>query len=384
MIKTERISVLDALRGFALCGVLLSNFNSYTSQQVPAEVLEKSAGMFDGIINRFFGIFVEWKFMTLFSILFGSGFYILFENLKQRFHHPEFVYLKRLLFLFLLGLIHISFWWFDVLHLYAISGVWLLLIYRMPSTQLLVFSLVLMFPVTHFTGLYLSQFPPIMSDSDYFKIYLQFKNGMLSQLIQANWEGYFKLFVASGSNYRDIPETVGRFAFGYWLMQGGWLVNFENNIKTYHNWFFIFPAMTLFYFVQIYFRQQGVHFFPKVLDGLFLKAGLWATTCSYALIFLLVYTKLKNTPLMAGFAAVGRMTLTWYLCVSASMIALLYGIGMGLLGEVTVLSLFLLAFLFMPVIMWVSLCWFRYFRYGPVEWLWRQFTYGSNFSKANK
>ncbi len=70
----ERLQVVDALRGFALFGILLANlysfmgYNTYT----PAKVMDLSMG--DRGVLFFIDWFVEGKFYSIFSILFGVGF----------------------------------------------------------------------------------------------------------------------------------------------------------------------------------------------------------------------------------------------------------------------------------------------------------------------
>jgi uncharacterized protein len=376
MTQGNRFSDLDALRGFALSGVLFSNFNAYTSQQVPTSILEANSSGLDVWLNNFNGVFFEWKFMSLFSILFGYGFGLIIENFKARFRHPEFLYLRRLALLFLFGLIHVSFWWFDVLHFYAAAGLLLLLFHAVSPRILLPLSLVLMLFVPHLIGLYLNQFPVAFTDGDTLSMYRQFKNGNLIELFRANWDGYYKLFVVSGYNYRDLPETIGRFLFGYWLMKKAWLSN-PNRIKSTASPMFIMLVIcAVAYFYLLINLKHNVHLLPKWIEGLFLRVGILCTTCVYGWLFLLFYRSYGNGWLGSAFVAMGKITLTLYLCVSAIMIGCLYGIGAGKLGEWSISELFLLACLTWIVFALFSRFWVKNFQYGPLEWIWRQFTYG--------
>ena len=78
-------------------------------------------------------------------------------------------------------------------------------------------------------------------------------------------------------------------------------------------------------------------------------------------------------------AAPGRMALTNYISQSLFGILLFYGLGCGLgtsFGlihiELTALGIF-----FLQIIL--SRLWLHYFHFGPLEWLWRLFTYGRYF-----
>jgi uncharacterized protein len=369
--SSTRHSEIDALRGFALCGVLFSNFNSYTSQQVPPEILDQTVGLTDDWFQQFNALFLEWKFMALFSILFGCGFGILYKSLSDRYRHPESIYLRRLFILFLLGILHLSFWWFDVLHLYAVCGVMLLLFKDMKMTIILPLSFLFMFPLPFAIGFYLKQFPPGISDADVRWMYEQFKYGSLADLVRCNWEGYYKLFVKTGSNYRDIPETLGRFLFGYWLVLGGW--ERKSEWIRAHAVKIILPLLII---SALYFQfLLGTINLEAWTASLLYRSGIFCTTCLYAILFLLAFGKFGNTWFFRALTSMGKMTLTLYLLVSACMIALLYGIGGGYLGEVTITQLFLLASLTLMTFILIAPFWLQRFYFGPLEWLWKMGTY---------
>ena len=76
-------------------------------------------------------------------------------------------------------------------------------------------------------------------------------------------------------------------------------------------------------------------------------------------------------------APVGRMALTSYLVQSLVLGALFYGWGLGLFGRLGEASAAVIALAIFLAQMVASALWLRWFRFGPVEWLWRSFTYGS-------
>lgn len=80
----------------------------------------------------------------------------------------------------------------------------------------------------------------------------------------------------------------------------------------------------------------------------------------------------------------GRMALTNYLMQTVLGIGIYYGIGLGLggnKGPIFFISLGLVVYFFQVV---YSNLWFRYFNYGPLEWIWRQLTYGKRLPLKNK
>jgi len=74
--KNERIQYLDVLRGFALCGILFVNMPSFLGDRPNARM-----GNVDQAIRLVFDLFIQTKFYTLFSVLFGAGFYLFIQRL---------------------------------------------------------------------------------------------------------------------------------------------------------------------------------------------------------------------------------------------------------------------------------------------------------------
>ena len=108
----------------------------------------------------------------------------------------------------------------------------------------------------------------------------------------------------------------------------------------------------------------------------FIKIGITSTTCMYACIVVLLFSSFKEAKLFKALQVLGKMTLTNYLLVSAIMIIILYGIGFGKLGELSMHEIWIAAVVWLTIEILFSSYWLKYFRYGPVEWIWRQLTYG--------
>ena len=87
---------MDVIRGFALVGVLMANFTSYVDQQVPEPILSSISSSFDRFLISFNAVFLEWKFITLFSILFGYGFGLILESLEKKNINPDLFFIRGL------------------------------------------------------------------------------------------------------------------------------------------------------------------------------------------------------------------------------------------------------------------------------------------------
>ncbi|MBL4673964.1 MAG: hypothetical protein JKX81_17010 [Arenicella sp.] len=125
-IKTQqRIISLDLLRGIAVLGILWMNIQSFSSP-LAAYGNPTAYGDFSGA--NFYAwvianVFAEFKFMTLFSILFGSGIAIFYNRASEKGFNAQALNTRRMQWLLLFGLIHGYFIWYgDILFIYAICG----------------------------------------------------------------------------------------------------------------------------------------------------------------------------------------------------------------------------------------------------------------------
>ncbi len=373
--QKERAIIVDTLRGFALVGVLIANFTSFTDQQVPADILNSISSPLDVTLMHINTVFFEWKFMTLFSILFGYGFGLLLTSVEKKNINPNSFFLRRMFWLFLIGLIHTSFWWFDVLHFYAISGVLLLLFRKVSNKTVLLSSILLMFIVPFCFSFLMRNQSDTFSDADWRNAYEQFKHGNLVDVFRTNFTGYYKLFIVSASDVHDIIETLGRFLFGYYLLRIKLFESIESKKNLFRKIIFITAPVVIAYFIVRWMAvKEEINIEPFYWEP-FIKTGIISTTCMYSSLIVLLFISFGQNKFFKALQALGKMTLTNYLLVSAINIILLYGIGLGKLGELPMHTLWLLAFAWLIIEIIISSYWLRIFRYGPVEWIWRQLTY---------
>jgi len=129
--SAERILYIDILRGMALFGILAANMRGFNA---PLDLYGNIRPLFHGradlIAQGFIDIFIQGKFVTLFSFLFGLGFAVQMTRAVARGAKFMSFYPRRLAALALFGLIHgILIWWGDILLTYAVAGA-LLLFFR--------------------------------------------------------------------------------------------------------------------------------------------------------------------------------------------------------------------------------------------------------------
>lgn len=146
-ILDDRIRVIDALRGFALLGIVIAHIgNHYVAGMVPPSVgtlnlftpLDRIAGSMGELLT--FG-----KFFTIFSFLFGLSFAIQLDNAARKKQPFVGRFVWRLVILFAIGFVHNLFYSGDILTIYAVLGLFLILLHRLGNWALLIVSLLLIF-----------------------------------------------------------------------------------------------------------------------------------------------------------------------------------------------------------------------------------------------
>ena len=138
----DRILALDVLRGVAILGILLVNIELFS--MVSAAWMDPTgsgdATRMDVAIWTLVHIFAEGKFISLLSVVFGAGIFLMAQRLEERTAHPERAYYRRMAGLLLIGAVHAYlFWSGDILVSYAICGACVYPLRRLrPRTFLLV------------------------------------------------------------------------------------------------------------------------------------------------------------------------------------------------------------------------------------------------------
>ena len=126
----ERIQALDVIRGFALIGIFLMNVEWFTRpiSELGTGVDVSQTGI-NYVASWMIYTFVQGKFWTMFSLLFGMGFAVMLGRAQSADRGFVTPYIRRIIGLFLFGSAHyVMVWTGDILHNYAVTAIFLLLI----------------------------------------------------------------------------------------------------------------------------------------------------------------------------------------------------------------------------------------------------------------
>ncbi len=126
--ESTRITSLDLIRGAAVLGILLMNAVSFKFGTAPYLNLSAvgSETWLDWSVGIFGEIFIDQKFMGLFSLLFGAGILLFIERAESKDRRPILLNLWRNALLLGMGILHALVWDGDVLTVYAISSLFLI------------------------------------------------------------------------------------------------------------------------------------------------------------------------------------------------------------------------------------------------------------------
>jgi len=141
----SRISSLDVLRRFALLGILLMNVQSF-SMPIAAYFNPTAYGDFSGlnaIVWFLVHVFIDQKFMTLFSLLFGAGIILFTSRAEERTGHSAALHYRRMFWLLVFGAAHAYLLWYgDILYTYAVAAFLLYPFRRAAPRKLLIGGLI--------------------------------------------------------------------------------------------------------------------------------------------------------------------------------------------------------------------------------------------------
>jgi uncharacterized protein len=391
----ERIDLIDVVRGFALFGVLLANLVWVTTDVVltDARLSQLPTAPLDRIIKPLVVFFIDHKFYTLFSFLFGLGFAIQLSRAEERRYNVVAVYTRRVAILAVIGLLHIALVWYgDILLVYAIGGFGLLAV-RHWNTRLLI---ILAVTLALFARAAVGVFPPVGRASDSPQVDAEAKEDTDKERKLAIFDGtsyraiarenasfYYRDIVAGGIGLFLLPQVFARFILGLYVGRRHWARHTTELRPTLRR---ILPWATAIGIVgngtaMLVEQLQDAHVLGR--DSYWAhaaapveEAGILALAFAYLSALVLLFHRSAHWRRRLGhLAPVGRMALTNYLTQSVVYFVLFSGVGFGLYGEVGPALCVGLALIIFTAQMAFSGWWLARYRFGPAEWVWRTLTY---------
>lgn len=394
----ERISEIDIIRGFALTGIILVNISLFKAPGFAVQLSPSDySGALDQVLAWLVEILVRGKFYTLFSFLFGLGFYIFISRLQEKQLPARSLFKRRLMILLTIGLLHLVFIWSgDILHTYALVGFFLLLFLRVPPEKLklwVVVSLALSLAILGSLRLLEESLPYIMGQeyhatlTAFTKDAVQaYSNGSFSELTAFRAVNELPNIVFIGY-FAGLPGILGFFLCGLYAGKIGLFSDIAGNLPFIKRTFkagLVGGAVLSLIYIPLKAGMLKLH--PLVQSPLaemihYLSTIFLSLLYLSALLLLLQNRRLAR--LLSPLAAMGRMALTNYLAQSLICAVVFNGYGLGLFGTLAYWEgLLFCAALLVLQIFWSNL-WFKRYLFGPAEWAWRSLTYRRRLAIRN-
>lgn len=409
----ERVTALDIMRGFVLCGILLMNINGFGLANAYGDptISGGSTGwnLYTWIATN---MFFEGTMRGLFSLLFGVGMFILLDRMDKR--HAGIkgadIYFRRLTWLLLFGVLHayLLIWSGEILFNYALMGFLVYSFRRLPPKKLIIIAVVLfsigtlwnfmeykgkvklLETVEKATALKAEGKELDKDQKGALKEWEQIQEDRSPENIsfynESMRKGYLDV-VAFNAPIVFKWKTYGPYRYDVWDVLSMMLLGialFKLKILSGEKPVRFYLAMVLIgYSIGL-----TVNYFEttNILNNNFSYLSFYQSNITYDLGrvpvamghigMIMLFSKLNVLGwLKYAISCVGKMALTNYLTHSVICMIIFTGVGFGLFGKLERYELLYVVFSIWIFQLIISPIWLKYFHYGPAEWVWRRLSY---------
>lgn len=412
--RTERINSLDVLRGVALLGILLMNIVAmglphwaYDDPTVAGN--QSPIDFWTWAVNS---VLFEGKMRTIFSMLFGAGVILITSRVEQRGGRdtPADIHLRRNMWLILFGALHgyLLLWPGDILYLYGLAGVFLFVFRRVrPMNLIILGAIILALQAPKMYGhmrdlagtqqrlaelnARASAGAVLTAEEESTRKTLQEKleeetatAAGVQKEIDARRGGYVSNISLLAPVVFQMETTIAYIVL-FWDAIGMMLLGmalFKLGVFSASRTYTFYAVMALCGYA--YGLPVGIFVVWDWMQHGFALGTRWVTLYDttrfavalghVAVVMMVCKAGLLNW-ITRPLAAVGQMALTNYIMHSVITMFVFTGIGFGLFARLARHELYYVVAGIWAFQLIASPVWLRYFRFGPLEWLWRSLTY---------
>ncbi|CZF79245.1 hypothetical protein GCE9029_01352 [Grimontia celer] len=388
----ERILSLDVIRGIAILGILFMNI--FAQQALPALALhapdwQGTATDMDMAVYTFQAIFLDGRFMSLFSLLFGVGLVIQTESWQRKQQSAGKWISRRLFWLAVIGLLHAAFIWpGDVLFVYAVTG---LVLFRAANwrarTQLILgvffFSLAALLFLALSAAIAFA--PPEETPPPIMGTYLPVSPSKAAELIQTTTGNYFfeqiplRLEMYFRVYISGLPVLMFHVGGLMLIGMGLYKTGFFNSSKRLIVWCVV-GALTAFASAFLVNFRGEIGFNEELGLALQLLNMSMSPLLSLCYAKLLIWLVERRSDIVQPFAACGRMAFTLYLSQSFIAVAIFHWLLPDLYGTLNRAPLIGIVVIMSVVQVLFANYWLKHHRMGPLEKIWRRLALGKKMT----
>lgn len=400
---SARLQTLDAVRGFAVMGILLMNIVSFGMPDfayVDPSYYGGTTGA-DGWAWWLAYIFADGKMRGLFTMMFGASTVLIAERALASGESPARTHYARMFWLFVIGMIHAWLIWYgDILVSYAICGAVMFLAWRWRPRTLFAFAAALLVyklavGLMGYSGLAEEQRVAASpnatieqkADAARTLAAMSPEPGGVERELEAYRGGYAENLPARARMtwffqvelfWDGVPDTLALIALGMALFKVGFF-NGEWSHRAYWTTAVAGLAISIPFYVPLAAWRIASDYSMIVYvatEAIHLTLLRPPMALAYAsLVILFIQSKLARG-LADRLAAAGRMAFSNYLGTSLVATTFFYGFGFGWFGYLGRAELWLVVLAIWALLLIWSKPWLDRYRYGPFEWLWRSLSRG--------
>jgi uncharacterized protein len=417
---TDRLKLIDALRGVALLGILLINIPGFAMPAYYSESFKSDPANGNFWLSAVISVVFEGKMRALFGMIFGAGVLLFVSKKEQAGRSVTRLFYRRMFWLVLFGLIHahLILWIGDILYLYGFCGMLVYLCRKVkPIYLVLGVPLVAVFDFTAGTLFYQNlrarriayveasavaaeNRPLTPAQDDAIARWREVEKTLLPNREDARENTRkMKSDYATVAGYLrplawkietilmpiEIWDSLALMLLGLALYRWGFLTGGWSN-RDYARVAAIGYGIGLP--LAIYSFYHGYRYSPNleaILRRMELVSIEWTRliypfqriflVMAHVAALILLYKSRYAQTLFRCLEAVGQMAFTNYIMQSVICTLFFFGYGLNYYGELEFYQIYFVVLAIWVVQLIVSPLWLRFFLFGPLEWVWRSLTY---------
>lgn len=376
--QSTRINVVDCLRGFAVCGIIIIHFLEHMNFYKFPQPTALDQCIWDTVF--FLGAS---KMYAIFAILFGFSCYIQHHNAQKKGFDFRGRFAWRMFLLFIWGIIDLFFYNGDILCTYAVIGLLLIPLVKAPDKVLVALAIFFFLQPIEITygiiGVLNPSLPPMDAGIGPFEAILadSCANGSILDVGRSGVKYGLQINFGWALENGRLTQTYLLFIVGMLLGRKRLFLDEGDNLKTWKK-ILVASIISFAVFFPLWKIVPGLVGNQTVAHSLEVQLNMWRNSSMVAFYvtgLVLLYYRTRAQRAISHLAAIGKMSLTDYLFQSIVGGFLFYNWGLGLYRVSGHALSFFIAIVFLVALYFLCRWWTSIHRRGPLEEVWSRLTY---------
>lgn len=377
-LQSTRINVVDCLRGFAVCGIIIIHFLEHMNFYNFPEPTALDQGIWDTVF--FLGAS---KMYAIFALLFGFSCYIQHHNAQKRGSDFRGRFAWRMFLLFIWGIIDLFFYNGDILCTYAVIGLLLIPLVKAPDKVLVALAIFLFLQPVEIAYGIIGAINPSVPPMDvgigplWATLSDVCAGGSLLDVGHAGVRYGLQINFGWALENGRLTQTYLLFIIGMLIGRRRLFLDEGGNLETWKR-ILVASIISFAVFFPLWKIVPWLVGNKTVAHSLDVQLNMWrnfSMMAFYVSGIVLLYYRTRAQRAISRLAAIGKMSLTDYLFQSIVGGFLFYNWGLGLYRVSGHTMSFCIAIAFLFVLYFLCRWWASNHRRGPLEEVWARLTH---------